>query len=499
MKKTFNGSAKKIKQDLRDAHVEYGISLGRRAPMHRMHVDCIMEIIGAGLKPAIFIGSTNGPDSPLYDPVRNPLTVAQQKEQLCQAIPGLNLNKAFIITMEDHVDDKAWLQNLEDKIQELGLGDKSVVHFRSKAADAIQPEGSIKPLSQYTQAFVDQGLAIWQSYNYDTADDQISATDIRSYDLDNLTVEQRNVIAAPDYIIGIARQARNNNPDKAVLKAYTIQLTTLDLAFERIRLEAGISTREIIAAAEKIGEVNGQSLAKAASNLIKLRQAHAKKDKNLPAKPLLVIGDNVSSEMAACLKQDPAFDIASASIGKFQSDEAFTELFYGEKADFDFNTERIKGSKAFVVQSTAEPVSDSLQHLLEMVHTLKYNGATEVTAVIPFVAFSRQDRAFDSRFTSVAADLFAKQLKAAGADKVITFTMHSQAAMQFYKNAFGDGFVNLATTDIFATDLKQKFYFTSSQIIAGAPDGAEKPQDEGQKRAKELSERLTGKKKKKSV
>jgi ribose-phosphate pyrophosphokinase len=492
VQRIFNGMAKHIKQDMSAEGIQYGISLGRRAPMHIMHMDCILEMVNAGLKPAIFIGSTNGPDSPLYDPVRNPMTIEQQKEQLNQALPGLNLNTAFIITLEDHEDDKIWLKNLVKKIKDSGLYDKSVVHFRSKAADHVKDDAPVKPLNQYVQAFVDEGLAVWQSYNSDSADDNISATNLRFYDLENLTTDQRNVIAAPDYLINLARQARANNPDKHLLEAHQVPLTVLDLALERLRLEVGIPTADVIDFAQKSGEVTEKLLTKAASDLVKTMHSRAKHEKNLPPKPLLVIGNSVSPETAAYLKEDILFETIGASIGKFQSDEPFTELFYGENADFEVNAEKVKGAKAFVVQSTAEPVSDNVQHLLEIIHTLKSCGAAEVTAVIPFTAFSRQDRSFKNRFTSVAADLFAKQLKAAGADKVISFTTHSQAAIQFYKDAFGSDFTNLATTDVFASYLKNKFYFTSSQIISGAPDGAEKLQDEGQKRAKELTTALVG-------
>ena len=85
MSKTYHGSADALKDALKKDGIEYGISIGRRAPMHRMHVDCIHEIAEAGLKPVIFIGSTNTADSAYFNPVSNPLTLEQQKEQLKRA------------------------------------------------------------------------------------------------------------------------------------------------------------------------------------------------------------------------------------------------------------------------------------------------------------------------------------------------------------------------------------------------------------------------------
>lgn len=203
-------------------------------------------------------------------------------------------------------------------------------------------------------------------------------------------------------------------------------------------------------------------------------------------KPLLILGNSVSPETAACLQQSDLFQNINANTRKYQSDEPYVEIFCGGDISNQDKAEILNDAKAFVVQSTAEPVSDNIQHLLEMIHTLKSSGVAEVTTIIPFAALSRQDRHFDGRFTSVAADLLAKQLKAAGTDKVVTFTMHSQAAVQSYQNTFGSNFTNMTTTDIFASALKEHISSNESCVVCGAPDGAEKTRDEGQKRARDL-------------
>lgn len=270
MKTIFRGTADETAQDMRAAGLQYFVELGRRAPMHRMHVDCILEGIRAGLRPVIFIGSTNGADSPLYDPVRNPLTVDQQKEQFRIALPGLYYNEGRIITLNDTGDEGTWLQSLRETIDEAGYGGKSVIHFRSKAADAENVHNEIKPLSTYTQSFIDAGLAVWQSYNHDVADDHISATDIRAYDLEHLSPEQKDIIATPDYLVSIAKAARNSNPDKSLLERHGIPLTVLDLTFDRLRKEAAIDTVEIIEKAQKdTGVVTRETLAQAAIQIVR--------------------------------------------------------------------------------------------------------------------------------------------------------------------------------------------------------------------------------------
>lgn len=492
----YHGSVEKVLDGIRKEQLEYGISLGRRAPLHCMHVDCILEIVKAGLKPVIFIGSVNGPESPLYDPVRNPLTVDQQKEQFRHAIEDAGYDESLIITLEDAGDDNEWMRNLAQKLRDNGLYGKSVVHLRSKAADEQKMSDPIRPLSQYTQAFVNSGVSVWHSYNGDPSHDTINASDIRAYDLNNLTVAQRTVIAAPSHLISIARKARDENPDKDMLVDRGIPLTVLDLSFDRMYREAGIRTADVITLAEEKGDLSFKGLSAAATAIVEKIRGPKILDAangNRPQKPLLFLGDSISPETAAILKRDGMFEVASGSIGKFQSGEPFAEIFYRDPEKFEINQQKIEGAKAIVVQSTAEPVGDHLTHLLEMIHTLKIHGAKEVTAVLPFSALARQDRKFEGRFATVGAELMPKLLKAAGADKVISFTMHSQASIGYYRDVFGDDFTSLSINDILAKHIRSCFPFTSAQVVIGAPDGADKPNDEGQRRACEFITTLHGK------
>ena len=489
-KKVFQGDADELVNEITENGYEYAIPPGRRAPMHRMHVECVFDILRAGLKPVLAIGSVNGPESKLWNPVKNPLTVEQQKEQFRRALPGVDYNKAMILELEDTPDDKTWIENFHKKVKELGIDNKAVVYFRAKSADAATSgDANTKPLAAYTQSFVDEGMAVWQSFNSNPGDDNISASAIRTFDLNNLTPDQRRIIGAPNYIIELARDARNSNPDKALLEANDVPLTVLDLSLERMRKEAGISTAAVIEAARIDGPITVESLALAASDLVKDR---AGTPGPRVKKPLLVLGNNVSSETADFLKSAGAFSSAGASIGDFPSGEPYVELFYGDKKNFKANAERIKDAEVFLVQSTSEPVAKSIQSLLLMIHSLKFYGAKKVTAIVPFLALSREDRAFDESFWSVGADLMAKQLKAAGADGVVTFTMHSKQGCEYYEREFGDNFVNVDATEIFARHLEAKFRSEAANLVTGAPDGADKPKDEGIRRATVLGTRLTG-------
>ncbi len=262
----FQGHGQDIVSELKEKQIRYGLSIGRRTPLHRMHVDCLREIQEAGLEPIIAIGSVNGAESALYNPVRNPLTLKQQKEQLRRALPDI-YKESNLLLLPDKGDSNIWFDHLFQKMQEQGFEVAATVsHFRSKLADAKQQNASIKPLSYYAQGFVKRGMGSWESFNRKAEDDAINASDLRTMDLGHLTEEQREQFATPDYMIELAKEARATNPDRKLLDDAAIPLTMLDLSFDRMRKETGISTASVIEILRKNGEkITIDSLNEAAS------------------------------------------------------------------------------------------------------------------------------------------------------------------------------------------------------------------------------------------
>lgn len=267
MQGAFHGNAEDIRDALKQGGLQYAVSIGRRAPMHRIHLECLQEIADAGLMPVVFIGSTNGADSTWFDPVKNPLTLKQQKEQLKHALPNL-YDDSRILTLPDVGNQEKWFDNFFAMFDGTAFKDKSVVHYRSKAADAKDANAAIRPLSAYMEGFGKRGLPAWESYNRDPADDRINATEIRSFDLEHLTAEQRALMATPDYIVALARAARDANPDKELLK--DVPLTIFDLTLERMWKEAGIPTAQVLGTAASRSLTDLQTNA---TSLIKNRPA----------------------------------------------------------------------------------------------------------------------------------------------------------------------------------------------------------------------------------
>ncbi len=84
-----------------------------------------------------------------------------------------------------------------------------------------------------------------------------------------------------------------------------------------------------------------------------------------------------------------------------------------------------------IVQSTYPPTDTHLMQTLMLAKKCSDDGALDVCAVIPYLAYARQDRAFlEGEVVSIA--LVAKLLEAAGVRHVITVDIHSQLAMSHF-------------------------------------------------------------------
>ncbi len=127
----------------------------------------------------------------------------------------------------------------------------------------------------------------------------------------------------------------------------------------------------------------------------------------------------------------------------------------------------VDGCDAFVLQSLhADPLSsvhDKLGRLLFFVSTLKDAGAARVTAVLPYLAYARQDRQTSARGL-VATRCVATLLETAGVDAVVSVDVHNVAALQ---NAFRRRTVHLEAAALFASHVAAS---AEGDIVAVAPD-----------------------------
>ena len=93
--------------------------------------------------------------------------------------------------------------------------------------------------------------------------------------------------------------------------------------------------------------------------------------------------------------------------------------------------ESVRGKDVFIVQSTSNPVTENLMEILVLTDALIRASAREITAVIPYFGYARQDRKAKPR-QPITSKLVADLLTTAGVNRVVTVDLHAAQIQGFF-------------------------------------------------------------------
>jgi len=97
--------------------------------------------------------------------------------------------------------------------------------------------------------------------------------------------------------------------------------------------------------------------------------------------------------------------------------------------------ESVRGADCFVMQSHCQPLSFNIMEQLVMLDALERASAKRLTAVIPFLGYSRQDRKSLPR-EPISARLMCDLFVASGADRLVSMDLHSQQVQGFVSKPY---------------------------------------------------------------
>jgi len=89
----------------------------------------------------------------------------------------------------------------------------------------------------------------------------------------------------------------------------------------------------------------------------------------------------------------------------------------------------VQNKEAVIVQTTSPPQDSRLIQLALIADAAKKNGARKVTAVVPYLAYARQDKVFLQGETA-SIEFVARMLKTAGVDRLITVNVHQERVLE---------------------------------------------------------------------
>lgn len=142
------------------------------------------------------------------------------------------------------------------------------------------------------------------------------------------------------------------------------------------------------------------------------------------------------------------------------ADETVTTFADGEKRIII--PENLRRRDVFIIQPTCPPVDSNIMELLLIIDAAKRSSASEVSAVIPYFGYSRQDRK-DRPRVPISASLMARLIEFAGADRIVTIDIHSEQE---------PGFVEIPWDNLYGSysllpELKKHF---GSNLVVASPD-----------------------------
>ena len=140
---------------------------------------------------------------------------------------------------------------------------------------------------------------------------------------------------------------------------------------------------------------------------------------------ITVFALSASEELAKDIAKELGTNVGKSKVHHFADGEILVEI-----------GESVRGKDVYIVQSTSNPVTENLMEILVLADALKRASAKEITAIIPYFGYARQDRKAKPRKAKprqpITSKLIADLLTVAGINRVVTVDLHAAQIQGFF-------------------------------------------------------------------
>ena len=182
---------------------------------------------------------------------------------------------------------------------------------------------------------------------------------------------------------------------------------------------------------------------------------------------LKIFASNSNTELALDVCRLLGVELGQSKVNAFADGEIQVEI-----------KESVRGKHVFVIHSTCPPVNQNYMELFIMLDALKRASSADVTAVIPYYGYARQDRKVAPR-APISAMCMADLLTTAGADRVVSVDLHAAQIQGFFNCPFD----HLFAIPTLARSWKENFGM-GSEYVTVSPDAG------GVERARAFAKRI---------
>ncbi|VAX30731.1 Ribose-phosphate pyrophosphokinase [hydrothermal vent metagenome] len=137
-------------------------------------------------------------------------------------------------------------------------------------------------------------------------------------------------------------------------------------------------------------------------------------------KKMKLFAGNSNPVLAKEIADSLGISLGKSTVSTFSDGEIYVKI-----------EENVRGNDVFIVQSASDPVNTNIMELLILIDALKRASAREITAVIPYYGYARQDRKDQPR-VPITAKLVADLIGSVGAHRVLTIDLHTGQIQGFF-------------------------------------------------------------------
>ncbi len=136
---------------------------------------------------------------------------------------------------------------------------------------------------------------------------------------------------------------------------------------------------------------------------------------------MILFSGNANPPLALDIAARLKLSLGDITVDRFSDGEIMVEII-----------DNVRGRDVYIIQSICTPTNDNLMELLVIADALRRASATRITAVIPYLGYTRQDRRSRSSRVPITAKVVANMIFAARIDRVLTVDLHAEQIQGFF-------------------------------------------------------------------
>ncbi|CBZ40109.1 Ribose-phosphate pyrophosphokinase [Mycoplasma suis KI3806] len=163
---------------------------------------------------------------------------------------------------------------------------------------------------------------------------------------------------------------------------------------------------------------------------------------------------NLDESLKKTLEEKYKFNFSELRLFSFPDGEYFSKP-----------TVSVRGKKVFIFHSLSSPVNDNIMKLLITVDACKRSSAKEITLLVNYLSYARQDRKTEER-SAITSKLIADLISNSGATRIVTLDLHTDQIEGFFSIPID----HLYTTPLFAEYIISQYGETIKDFVIASPD-----------------------------